>query len=135
MKRWMVWTVILAATPAFGQTMYKCPGESGEVKFQQMPCSPQGGGEVISVKPIKPIGIESPGLRPGEQEMLKSFQHRIDADTGTVRIGMTEEEARRAWGSPSYINHSSYQDQWVYHRGHAKAQYLYFQNGKLVAFN
>lgn len=44
----------LAAAPALGQVLYKCPDPSGVTKFQQMPCSPTGGGEVITVKPTKP---------------------------------------------------------------------------------
>ncbi|MEX2411010.1 MAG: hypothetical protein WD607_06485 [Candidatus Paceibacterota bacterium] len=51
--------------------------------------------------------------------------------TGNVKIGFTEEMAKLAWGEPSQINRSSRgSDQWVY-----DGQYLYFENGKLVAWN
>ena len=123
------------AGPAAAQTVYKCPDPSGNMKFQQMPCSLQGGGEALSVKPLPVMGVEAPGLRPGEQEMLQRAQHRIDAEKGQVRIGMTEEEAVRSWGRPDYINHSSAGDQWVYQRGPIKAQFLYFKNGRLTGFN
>ena len=44
----------LSATPALSQQMYKCPDPSGVGKFQQMPCSPTGGGEAVTVTPPKP---------------------------------------------------------------------------------
>ncbi|MDD2307711.1 MAG: hypothetical protein PHP53_23615 [Prolixibacteraceae bacterium] len=50
---------------------------------------------------------------------------------GVVAIGMTEEECTLSWGKPKEINRSSYgSDQWVY-----SGQYLYFDDGKLTAFN
>lgn len=45
-------------------------------------------------------------------------------------IGMPEELFRLLMGAPSSVNHSSYQDQWVY-----SGNYFYFQNGKLTAWN
>lgn len=55
--------------------------------------------------------------------------HKIQE--GTVSIGMTEEECTLSWGKPKEINRSSYgSDQWVY-----SGQYLYFDDGKLTAFN
>ena len=47
-----------------------------------------------------------------------------------VKIGFTEEMVILAWGEPNSINRASYGDQWVY-----DDQYLYFENGKLKAFN
>ena len=48
-----------------------------------------------------------------------------------VKVGMSEEECILSWGKPSEINKTSYgSDQWVYGNS-----YLYFENGKLVAFN
>lgn len=41
---------LVVSVPVFGQTMYKCPDSLGVVKFQQMPCSPTGGGEVVPIK-------------------------------------------------------------------------------------
>lgn len=50
---------------------------------------------------------------------------------GNVAVGMTEEECTLSWGKPKEINRSSYgSDQWVY-----SGQYLYFDDGKLTAFN
>ncbi len=47
-----------------------------------------------------------------------------------VKIGFTEEMVKLAWGEPEDVNRASYGDQWVY-----DDQYLYFENGKLKAFN
>lgn len=47
-----------------------------------------------------------------------------------VVVGMTEEMVRLSFGDPDKINHSSYGTQWVY-----GSQYLYFEKGKLKAFN
>lgn len=47
-----------------------------------------------------------------------------------VRIGMTEEMALLSWGPPKKVNRSSTGDQWVYEN-----QFLYFNAGKLTAFN
>jgi hypothetical protein len=58
----------LITPPAFGQTMYKCPDPSGNVKFQQMPCTPTGGGEAMEVKKI-PAGTGS-GLSDSARNYL-----------------------------------------------------------------
>lgn len=66
-------TVIILAISLFpgvtiGQTMYKCPDPAGVVKYQQMPCSPTGGGEAVKVKPI-PAGTGS-GLSGSARQYL-----------------------------------------------------------------
>ncbi|MCB1767849.1 MAG: DUF4124 domain-containing protein, partial [Candidatus Competibacteraceae bacterium] len=50
--------ILLAAltTPALAQTMYKCPSPTGTINYQQTPCTPTGGGEVIEQKAIKSTG-------------------------------------------------------------------------------
>lgn len=67
-----VFTVALLASPAFGQTIYKCPSATPGAPpvIQQMPCSPQGGGEAMQVKPLKASGD---GLRPEEIAVTKSL--------------------------------------------------------------
>ena len=47
-----------------------------------------------------------------------------------IKVGIPEEVARLSWGEPDEINHSNSGDQWVYN-----GQYLYFENGKLTAWN
>lgn len=62
----------LLASPAFGQTIYKCPSATPGAPpvIQQMPCSPTGGGETMDVKPLKASGD---GLRPEEIAVTKSL--------------------------------------------------------------
>lgn len=62
----------LLAAPAFGQTIYRCPSATPGAPsvIQQMPCSPQGGGESIEVKPLKASGD---GLRPEEMAVSKQL--------------------------------------------------------------
>ena len=52
---------------------------------------------------------------------------------GKVRIGMTKDMCKEAWGSPRDINRTisdfGTHEQWVYGSG----QYLYFENGKLTS--
>lgn len=54
-----------------------------------------------------------------------------DITRGVVKIGMTEDEVVWSWGNPDKIN-KSYPgpDQWVY-----ESKCLYFEGGKLTAFN
>jgi hypothetical protein len=54
---------------------------------------------------------------------------------GKVKVGMTENEVRVSWGYPTKINRASYGDQWVYQRSDYSAQYVYFENGRMTAFN
>jgi len=62
--------ILLASPSAFGQTMYKCPSPTPGAPpiFQQAPCTPQGGGEAVTVKPI-PSGAGS-GMGPGANDYL-----------------------------------------------------------------
>ncbi|MBE2293986.1 MAG: DUF4124 domain-containing protein [Phycisphaerales bacterium] len=59
----------IVPTGAFSQTMYKCPDPAGTVRFQQVPCSPTGGGESVTVKSI-PTGAGS-GLSDDAKSYIK----------------------------------------------------------------
>lgn len=95
MNRWVMMILVLIWAPVFGQTMYKCPDESGVVKFQQMPCSPTGGGEAVQVKKLPGSGD---GLRPEEAQTLKDFsEHNAAADKAHAdeRARIVAEEKRQ----------------------------------------
>ena len=49
---------LIVASPAHGQTVYKCPPATPGAPpvLQQMPCSPAGGGERMQVKPLQSTG-------------------------------------------------------------------------------
>lgn len=40
---------VLFTTPALGQMVHKCPGPDGKLVYQQAPCTPTGGGEVLNI--------------------------------------------------------------------------------------
>lgn len=54
---------------------------------------------------------------------------------GEVWIGMSNNEARASWGSPSEINRTEtaygVREQWVYESKDYKFKFLYFEDGKL----
>lgn len=77
----------LLSLPSVGQTMYKCPDPSGTVKYQQMPCSPTGGGEAMTIKPIAGSGD---GLRPSEAAALKD----LSEGNATIARERAEKQAR-----------------------------------------
>ncbi|MEQ3238072.1 hypothetical protein [Bacteroides cellulosilyticus] len=52
------------------------------------------------------------------------------AMNGKIKIGMSKELVKLAWGEPSDINRADYGEQWVYDN-----QYIYFKNGKVTGFN
>lgn len=47
-----------------------------------------------------------------------------------IKVGMTKELVRIAYGDPKQINTTSYNEQWVYSYG-----YVYFKNGKVTSWN
>ncbi len=61
--------LLLLATPAFGQTVYKCPQADGVLKIQQTPCTVTGGGEAVKLNTPKASGD---GLRDSERAYLQS---------------------------------------------------------------
>ncbi len=71
-KKSTVGLLALFAVAATGQTIYKCPSATSGAPpiIQQMPCSPQGGGEAMQVKPLKASGD---GLRPEEIAVTKQL--------------------------------------------------------------
>jgi hypothetical protein len=111
MNHTLILSFALIATPAFGQTMYKCPNAAGVVNFQQMPCSLQGGGETVPVKAI-PAGAGS-GLSDNakaymeERDQYRAEQAQADAEEsqrqealqierGKVRAAQEQAAAQRA---------------------------------------
>ncbi|MFZ1643604.1 MAG: hypothetical protein WAV07_19685 [Candidatus Contendobacter sp.] len=88
----------LAMSPAFGQTIYKCPRPDGYVNIQQMPCSPTGGGETMAVKPI-PTGAGS-GLSDdakaymGERDKHWAEKAKADNEEAQRQEGLNIERAK-----------------------------------------
>ncbi len=61
MKTTLLIASLLIPVPVLGQTMYKCPSPTPGAPpiYQQMPCSPTGGGDQIKIAPSKPSRDES----------------------------------------------------------------------------
>lgn len=80
----MLSLTLILASPAFGQTIYKCPSPTPGAPpiLQQAPCTPTGGGEPIRINAPKP-GSDG-GLRESERAYAQSrdefWQKKADAD-------------------------------------------------------
>ena len=70
-------TSLLGVGIASAQTLYKCPSPTPGAPpiLQQMPCSPTGGGETMTVKPI-PTGAGGGGLCESETQYLNDREQQ-----------------------------------------------------------
>lgn len=116
-KSVLIFALFFVSTVAAAD-VYKCQGKDGTA-YQETPCK---GGKKIDI-PDTPVNS-----RNSQIESAISLREVI--------VGMTKEQAIRAWGKPDKINktmgtgYSS--EQWIYERGSiARSQYLYFDNGVL----
>lgn len=84
--------ILLSAlvAPVFGQSIYKCPSSTPGAPpvIQQMPCSPTGGGETMSVKPI-PTGAGS-----GLSEDAKAYSQEL-GNKRAEQAKLDDEENKR----------------------------------------
>lgn len=90
--------VVVLAGPALGQSMHKCPDPSGVVKYQQMPCTPQGGGEAVAVKAI-PTGAgaglsEEAKTYLKERDQYRAEQAKADAEEAKRQDALRVEKAK-----------------------------------------
>lgn len=133
----------LAPFGASAATVHKCEGVDGKIVFTQAACPDSTAGEPVRVKPasegvrvVEPSPLMSPtaGRKRsynGCSELTQVDIAKLISD-GTVSVGMTAQEAAKAWGVPDRINRSSYGPaQWVY-----GDQYIYVdENGCVTAWN
>jgi hypothetical protein len=89
-------------------------------------------------------GCGSPQFIEDYPDLCKKFaaldaywDHEKKCAAGKPEIGMTKDEAVRAWCQPWTINTTettaAVREQWVYGRSDYIRGYLYFENGRLVA--
>ncbi|ACL71477.1 hypothetical protein Tgr7_0379 [Thioalkalivibrio sulfidiphilus HL-EbGr7] len=135
--------------------VYRCE-VNGQTVFSQTPCAPEA--EAIRTEPTAPSAAPR-GLRPGEIQNLRQQSSRTDRERARaaehnaserdrarleeatrarqVVPGMTPEQVRRAWGSPSRVNVTdsrySYNEQWVYERENYRRDYVHFRNGLVTS--
>jgi len=111
---------------ATATTVYQCADARGNKVFSQHPCGVDF--KKVDVSPTAPSGISS------DEEL-----YMYNASLRTVSRGMTARHAKLAWGEPTKINRSNYtgtvKEQWIYRRGSASTQYLYFKNGILTGWS
>lgn len=93
MNRTILILTITLTTPAFSQTIYKCPKPDGTTMIQQMPCSAQGGGETLTVVPIKASGPG--GLRESEMAYMKASTDRLEQQAQAAEVERQRQEALR----------------------------------------
>ncbi|TCK05878.1 DUF4124 domain-containing protein [Marinobacterium mangrovicola] len=144
--------------------VYKCRNAEGRLQYQSMPCEGRESEKVrIDRAPSDPGNVEvrqnqaERGFaerrrqREAEQERLnakskaiigeRDRQRRFDdlVRQDRIAIGMTEDQAIKAWGRPCDINRSlnssGTREQWVYCVGEYERKYLYFDNGILSGMN
>ena len=103
MNRWILLPLALLALPAFGQTIYKCPGPDGKSSYQQMPC-PQGSLMAVQDNGSGSGADADAGLRPGEQQALEEFRQRHEAakQAAAKQAAATQPPASPYARSPAY---------------------------------
>lgn len=84
MNRMILMFALVISAPALSQQMYKCPDPFGVVKYQQMPCSPQGGGEAVTVTPPKPgdnsIAESTARMKALSGDLNKEWEKQAEID-------------------------------------------------------
>ncbi|RRW34791.1 DUF4124 domain-containing protein [Ectopseudomonas oleovorans] len=158
-RRYLLVAALLATVDAGAATFNKCVDESGHVTFTQAACPGGLAGESITVHRGGAGMSLGPAPTPvvteqAAPEAEASGQVNVvgggsacdggseqDIRTAIVRkqvyAGMTDKQARQAWGAPNKINRSSSgDDQWVYYRGNVDMQFIYVdQNGCVTGWN
>lgn len=119
LKPCLLGLALLVVAPAFGQTIYKCPGADGTIKFSQTPC----GGETIIVNIPKPSGD---GLRDSERAYLeerdKARQTRqvakptrsgeVEKECMDMKRRIMELEERESRGIHTWSKHGYEESHW-----------------------
>jgi len=135
--------------------IYKCQ-EGGKTVFSDKPCATGSGnsGARIDDSPAISIGKRTSGgggLTEGERKIVDDIDAKDAAQKaararqaktsswileGKVGVGMTPDEVKQSWGSPSRVNShvGAYgrSEQWVYQRG-GVTQYVYVENGAVTS--
>jgi hypothetical protein len=158
-RRYLLIAALLATADASAAKLNKCVDDNGHVTFTQSACPGGLAGESITVQrggagmslgpaptPVAPEQ-EAPETQASGQVNVVGGGSACDGGseqdirTAIVRkqvfVGMTDKQARQAWGPPNEINRSSSgDDQWVYYRGNVDMQFIYVdQNGCVTGWN
>lgn len=129
---------------ASAASVTKCIDGQGKVTFVQHDC-PAGtsSNSELSVESQRPSGsgpavkIAKPDTSPRVPRKKRTYNHcgeltQVDiayaTSHGNVQIGMTGQDVRDIWGSPSSINETADGQQWVYPIDEYRNRYLYVDN-------
>lgn len=113
MKTTLMILSLLLTLPALGQTMYKCPSPTPGLPatYQQMPCTPQGGGEMVEKKELQSTGssmmsdsargyladVESQRAEQAKAADEESKRREaLNVERGKVRAAQEQAAAQRA---------------------------------------
>lgn len=115
----------------------KCTKGDGTVVYQDGPCVAATAERVN----LSGAGEAQPGSAGAQYWQRESARQTRSAAidraiaNGQIVIGMTADEAVRAWGQPTKVNSTTTQagrsEQWVYRRGQLGAQYVYVDAGRV----
>ena len=98
MKKLIVAALMTALSLPVCAEVYKCPGKkpTDVPVIQQMPCSPQGGGEKLEIKVIKTTGAS--GIRESEIAVSKELSNNLkmidDAREKVRQEGIVEDKRK-----------------------------------------
>lgn len=113
--------LLLAATGASAQKVYRCTSPEGNISFQQTPCEPGRGGE-LAVRPANVL------------EVAPDVQRRLERNASGA---MSEAEMLQQFGRPESVNTTIVGDQvrrqHVYRMADGSTRYLYTRNGEVYA--
>lgn len=140
MKRllWLPVSLLLALTAHQAHAVNKCTDtKTGKVTYSDARC-PSAADQVgvrITTNMVDSQPVDDGGLRPG---VMRGARVEALIMSGSVAIGMTEQEVFTSWGNPSHVNTDMYAGnrtykQMVFDRGPNGMQYVYTENGLVTA--
>lgn len=116
---------------------FKCVAD-GRTVYQQQRCD--GGKQVDTSGAGKSDPNSDASIKMRNDVEYIKWRDKVNQAIGMARVmvGMTSEDAVRAWGRPDKINRTLLanvvREQWVYRRaGIGNDQYVYVENGVVVA--
>lgn len=143
MKLIMVFWLGSFACTAYGGQVYKCVDANGKTQFTQNGCGDQAPAETLSPRADRPSGtgksvrLADPSIVAPKPRVRRNFNHcgeltQVDIvhanSRGQVIIGMTGDDVRQSWGTPSSINRTASGQQWVYPLDEYRSRYVYIDN-------
>ncbi|MCF6219388.1 MAG: DUF4124 domain-containing protein [Gammaproteobacteria bacterium] len=127
--------LLLAAVPLHA-AVYKC-NVDGVMVFSDQRCASNA--ERIKVRAA--YSPDPQNLTPGisHHDLLRNADRRAAISRKQVSVGMSPSDVTAAWGRPDRVNVSGgisgRQEQWVYLRSRQRSQYIYFNAGRVTAWN